>query len=402
MDRFDVIVIGTGGMGAAALMHLAARGMRVCGLDRFPPGHDRGSSHGQTRLIRLAYFEHPDYVPLLRRAYGLWRDLEAATGQSLLIESGLLMAGPAAGQVIAGALTSAAIHSLEIEPLTAREAMARWPSIRLPEEWTAVHEAQAGYLFVEECVRAHAAEAVRLGARIDHGSAVRNWQALERGDGSSHVIVETDGGRYAADRLVITAGAWATDLLKLPALPLRVLRKSLFWYAADARVQSAYAAGSLPCFAFDGPTGFFYGFPAIDGRGVKIAEHTGGIPVTDPRDVNRAIDAHERERMETVIATHLPALEGRLTDHTTCLYTMSPDGHFVVGVHPQHPCVAIAAGFSGHGFKFASVMGEILADLAIDRKTTHPIGFLSPLRPTSRLTASGSEPPQFLTHILDS
>jgi len=391
MERFDAIVIGTGGMGAAALMHLAARGARVCGLDRFPPGHDRGSSHGQTRLIRLAYFEHPDYVPLLRRAYELWRELETASGRPLLVESGLLMAGPPDGEVLAGAVASATIHSLPIERMTSHEAMCRWPGIRLPEEWAAVHEARAGYLFVEECVRTHAAEAVQLGARIEHGDLVRGWRSVGPDGSGGHVVVETDRGSYAADRLVVTPGAWAADLLQLPSLPLRVLRKSLFWYGPEAAVRGNHAAENLPCFAFDAPTGFFYGFPSIDARGVKIAEHTGGTPVDDPLAVDRGIDARERARLEAVVATHLPAVSGHLTDHAVCLYTMSPDGHFVVGHHPQHARVTIAAGFSGHGFKFASVMGEVLADLALAGKTALPIGFLSPKRFFSGENSPGSK-----------
>jgi len=380
MQRFDVIVIGTGGMGAAALMHLAARGARVCGLDRFPAGHDRGSSHGQTRLIRMAYFEHPDYVPLLRRAYALWQALEAATGRSLLVESGLLMAGPADGEVVAGSLRSAAIHGLSVERMTTAEASARWPSFRLPEDWVAVHEPCGGYLMVEECVRAHAAEAVRMGARIGPGTTVRGWRTVGSGDHGGHLIVDTDSGSYAADSLVITPGAWAADLLQLPTPPLRVLRKSLFWFEPEPAVRAAHAAGRLPCFAFDGPTGFFYGFPAIDGRGVKAAEHSGGMPVTDPLAVDRDIDPAELGRVEAVLAAHLPGVHGRLQAHATCLYTMSPDHHFLVGLHPGHARVALAAGFSGHGFKFASVMGEILADLALEGRTGHPIGFLAPGR----------------------
>ena len=229
-------------------------------------------------------------------------------------------------------------------------------------------------------MRAHAAEAVRLGARIETGAAVRGWRTVGPDGGNGHVVVETDRGSYAADTLVVTAGAWAADLLQLPSLPLRVLRKSLFWYQPEAAVRRDHAAGSLPCFAFDTPTGFFYGFPAIDDRGVKIAEHTGGTPVADPLAVDREIDAGERMRVEAALAAHLPGVCGPLTEHAACLYTMSPDGHFVVGLHPQHARVAIGAGFSGHGFKFASVMGEILADLAVDGKTAHPIGFLSPER----------------------
>ncbi len=375
MQRFDVIVVGLGGIGSAAAFHLASRGARVLGLDRFPIAHDRGSSHGQTRLIRLAYFEHPDYVPLLRRAYALWHDLEARTGEPLLVESGLLMAGPGDGPVITGALASAAAHGLDVERLTAREACNRWPVFALPGSWEAVHERQAGYLFVERCVAAHAAAAERAGATLETAVQVHGWRT--DGDG---VIVTTDRGEWAADRLVLAPGPWAAGLLQLPALGLSVLRKSLFWYRPAAAASPSLAAGACPCFAFDAPAGFFYGFPSIDARGVKIAEHSGGRPVADPLNVDRTVDAAEEHAIESVIASHLPTLGSSRADHAVCLYTMSPDHHFVVGLHPDHDRVAIAAGFSGHGFKFASVMGEALADLALTASTPLPLGFLSPRR----------------------
>jgi monomeric sarcosine oxidase len=375
----DVIVIGTGGMGGAAALHLARRGVRVLGLDRFPVPHNRGSSHGQTRLIRLAYYEHPDYVPLLRRAYGLWHDLEREAGRRLLVESGLVMAGPAAGAVIAGALASARTHGLAVERLTAAEVTARWPAVRVPEAWDVVHESTAGYLHVEECVRAHAAAATRAGAELRSGLTVHGWRVA--GDG---VVVETDAGRFTAARLVLCPGAWAAGVLQLPAVPLPVLRKSLFWYAASPGHEAEHAAGRLPCFAFDTAAGFFYGCPALDGRGVKVANHSGGRTVADPLDLDRAVDAGEQRQIERWLGDHLPGVSRTLTAHAACLYTMSPDQHFVLGLHPAHPQVAIAAGFSGHGFKFASVVGEILADLATTGRTSHPIGFLSPGRFSDR------------------
>ena len=376
MRHFDVIVIGIGGMGAAAALHLARRGARVCGLDRFAPGHDRGSSHGQTRLIRLAYYEHPDYVPLLRRAYDLWRELEVSAGRPLLVESGLLLAGPPSSEVVGGTVASAAIHALPLERLTVAEAARRWPQVRLPDGWDVVHEPRGGYLFVEECVRAHAAAAVRAGAVLEANVAVRDWRI----DAAGHVVVETDAGDFTADRLVVAAGSWAAGLLRLPAVRLDVLRKSLFWYEPPAASRAELAAGRLPCFGFDGPEGFFYGFPALPDAGLKIAEHTGGTPVADPLHVDRRIDPAERRRVEDVLAARLPDAGTRLAAHATCLYTMSPDGHFIVGRHPLHPQVAVAAGFSGHGFKFAAVIGEILADLTTAGHSSLPIGFLSPLR----------------------
>lgn len=377
MPGCDAIVVGTGGIGAAAAYHLAARGARVIGIDRFPPVHDRGSSHGHTRLIRKAYFEHPDYVPLLLRAYELWRELEQAVGRSLLVESGLVIGGPPDGEVVKGVLRSAEIHSLPIESMTPAEASARWPAIRMPDDWAAVHEASGGYLFVEECVRAHIEAAQRAGATFEHGVTVRSWRAADGG-----VIVETDRGTVSADRLVLTPGPWAADLLRMPCLPLQVLRKSLFWYEPSA--GPAVTAGEFPCFAFDAPTGFYYGFPALDDRGLKIAEHSGGRPIADPLEVDPTIDAGEQSRVEAVLADHLPGVGRRCLAHKTCLYTMSPDSHFAVGSHPDEPRVAVAAGFSGHGFKFASVMGEIMADIVLGdtaaRASAHPIGFLSPRR----------------------
>jgi len=375
----DVIVLGTGGMGTAACAHLAARGATVIGLDRFPLAHDRGSSHGQTRLIRQAYFEHPDYVPLLLEAYRLWRWLEEATGTRLLVESGLLLAGPENGEAVAGALHAAAIHRLPVERLAAGAARQRWPAFAL-DDFLAVWEPAAGYLLVEECVRAHADVAKRHGARCEEGVAIHRWHAGARG-----IAVDTDQGTFHADRLVITPGAWAADLLELPSVALEVLKKTLCWYRPPAEHRATFAAGhepgtGLPCFAFDTPAGFYYGFPALDDRGVKMAEHTGGTPVADPLALDRSLDRAEAARVAAVARARLPTLGSDLVHHVACLYTMTPDAHFLIGLHPQHSRVAIAAGFSGHGFKFASVVGAILADLALDGSTSQPIGFLAPNR----------------------
>jgi len=374
MECFDVVVAGTGGMGAAAACQLARRGVRVLGLDRFPIAHDRGSSHGQTRLIRLAYYEHPDYVPLLERAYALWYELAGASGRSLIVESGLVMAGPAGCDLVTGAERSARVHGLSLERLDAAAARCRWPTLAFPFGWDVVHEPRGGYLLVEECVRAHAEWAARAGAELRAGVTVRGWRAA-----GASLVVETDRGAIAADRLVVCPGAWATDVVRLPTIGFRVLRKSLFWYG-PADVGGAHGAGQLPCFAFDTAAGFYYGFPAIDGRGVKLAEHTGGRELANPAAFDRTVDAAEERAVEAFLEAHLPDLPRRRTEHVACLYTMSPDSHFVLGLHPDEPRVAVAAGFSGHGFKFASVIGEALADLAMDGRTSHPIGFLSPRR----------------------
>lgn len=388
MPSVEVIVLGTGAMGMAACAALAGRGARVVGLDRFPVAHDRGSSHGATRLIRQAYFEHPDYVPLLLEAYDLWRDLEEETGRELLERSGLLLAGAPDGEAVAGAQRAANLHALPLERLSAAETRRRFPRFRLADDEIGLWEPAAGYLRVEACVCAFADVAIRRGARLESGVTVLGW----REEGAAFAV-DTDRGTYRADRLVITPGAWAPDLLRLAGMPFTVLRKTLFWFRPDAPGAADFATGRLPCFAFDSPAGFFYGFPALDASGVKIAEHTGGVVVADPLALDRSLDADELARVAAVARARLPGLGTTFERHAVCMYTMTPDAHFCLGLHPGHPRVAIAAGFSGHGFKFTSVVGETLAELALDGATTRPIGFLAPDRFARGATAVSSPPP---------
>jgi len=398
MTMFDAIVVGLGGIGSAAVAHIARRGGRVLGIDRFTPPHDRGSSHGQTRLIRLAYFEHPDYVPLLARAFQLWDDLAAERGRRLLARTGLLLAGPAEGEVIAGTDRAAREHALSVERLSAAEAEHRWPAFQIPPDWRAIHEPQAGALFVEDCVRAHLEAARAAGATLLCDTTVTACHL----DGARPSL-ETGEGRFLARRLVLCPGAWAGDLTRQPGplgIEFEVLRKPLFWLRPTAggprepsgaggdRVPQGFDEETLPCFGFDTPEGFFYGMPAFDERGVKVACHSGGRTITAPTALDRSVDPAERLAIDRWADTHLPALAAAhgatLTDHVACLYTMSPDRHFLVGPHPADERVILAAGFSGHGFKFAPVIGEALADLALEGRTRLPIGFLDPARYQSR------------------
>ncbi len=240
IPTFDVIVLGVGGVGSAALDQLARRGLRVLGLDRFPPGHDRGSSHGRTRLIRQAYFEHPDYVPLLKRAYELWADLSARAGKTLYHPVGVLQAGRPDGTVVPGVLASARRHGLDVEELSEEQIAARFSGLRVPPPLVAVFERQAGYLDVEDCVREAARQAVEQGAVVQIGESVRAWKA----DGSG-VLVETDRGTYRATSLIVSAGAWAGTLLADLGIRFEVVRKSLYWYSAPSssiRRPSAFRA----------------------------------------------------------------------------------------------------------------------------------------------------------------
>jgi sarcosine oxidase len=381
MQHFEVIVLGIGGVGSAALDQLAQRGVRALGIDRFHPPHDQGSTHGHTRVIRQAYFEHPDYVPLLAQSYRLWHSLEQRAGKHLYHEVGLIEIGPNDGIVVPGVLRAATEHNLTVHNLTPKEIISRWPGLGVASDVAGVFEPAAGYLLVEDCVAAHLSIAEAAGATLVTGTTVHAWTATE-----GEVRVQTDRGEFAANRLIITAGPWAAQLLADLNIPISIRRKSLFWFATD-KPEYDVSAG-FPVFLFEIPHRFsleqtpnshsvFYGFPKIDHRGVKLAEHGGGRAVDDPLVVDRSIDLNEQQRLSKVLTEWLPGVTRRVTDHAVCLYTMSPDEHFVVDRHPIHPQVVFAAGLSGHGFKFTPALGSALADLALDGKTRLPIDFLS-------------------------
>lgn len=377
MQTCDVLVLGVGGVGAAALDHLARRGLSVIGLDRWQPGHDQGSSHGETRVIRKAYFEHPDYVPLLERAYQLWGELEQDCGQPLFVRCGVLEVGPADGVVVPGVLASAQQHQLAVESLTAAEVTRRYPGFVVPADHIAVFERDAGFLYVERSLQSHVQHAIAAGARLQLGETIRSW-ALQ----GTSVEVVTDRETYSADRVVITAGAWAGQLLRDLGVPFQILRKTLYW---QRTTDSSYDTDSgVPCFLFETPEGAFYGFPAIDGLGVKAAEHTGGLPLATPEAIDRRDDPGERARLQGFTRMHLPRLSTEVTRFATCFYTMTPDQNFVVDHWPSAPQVVFAAGLSGHGYKFASVLGEVLADLCTSGQTSLPVEFLRADRPGLR------------------
>jgi sarcosine oxidase len=380
--NYDVIVLGIGGMGAATVFELARRGRRVLGLEQFDLGHDRGSSHGQTRVIRKAYFEHPNYVPLLRRAYQRWYDLEQRQGRHLFTECGGLYIGHPTGELVSGVRRSAKEHGLTIEEVSAAEMRRRYPAFHLGEEYVGVLEPGAGFLYVEHSVVAHVEEAIRLGAELRPNEAVLSWEASATG-----VTVRTEGGTYSAARLIVTAGAWASRMLADLGLPLTVRRKVLLWYATadDALLRRDV----FPIYMAETPQGFYYGFPVIDGNGHKLARHDGGDVVSDPARVNRDVSPADEEDVHQFLARHLPTVDGPLRHSRVCMYTLTPDEHFIIDVHPEHSNVAVAAGFSGHGFKFASVVGEVLADLAEKGKTELPIDMFR----LSRFRGPGGAPP---------
>jgi len=369
----DAIVIGLGAMGSAAALALARRGARVLGLDRHAPPHAHGSSGGGTRIIREAYFEHPAYVPLVQRAYELWDALARDTGRALRRETGGLMIGPPDGVLVRGALRSAATHALHFEAWSAAQLAARVPVFRPPAGTVAVWEPRAGALFPEACVAAQLEAAARAGAELRPSEPAVAWEA----DGEG-VAVRTATETLRAAHLVLAAGAWTARLVADLALPLRVQRQVQLWFAPIARAE-AFAPERFPIYIWeDQPGRFIYGFPDL-GQGIKIARHQEG-EVTDPDATPRPVDDRDVTPMRDVIARLMPEANGTLRASAICLYTNAPDGHFVLGVHPAHPQVLLASPCSGHGFKFAPVIGETLAELALEGRTRHELRLFAPDR----------------------
>jgi sarcosine oxidase len=374
MTSYDVVVLGIGGFGSAACCHAARRGANVLGLEQFTPAHDRGSSHGETRIIRQAYFEHADYVPLLLRAYDLWRDLERQTERRLLTQAGLLISGPADRTAVPGTKQAARQHQLPLEEMSAEEAQRRFPQFRFPDDHEVVFEAAAGYLAVEECTRAHMELAERLGADLRFQTPAASWES----DGRT-VTVRTDREKFHGKTLILTAGPWAARCLGGLDVPLRVVRKYVGWF--PVRPERADVCRGGPTFFFELGERQFYGFPSLDGRTMKMAEHTGGQTVDDPHVVERGQSPQDVAPMAKFVERCLPAVEPTPVRHSVCMYTLTPDHHFIVDRHPHFENVFVACGFSGHGYKFTPVLGDVLAELALTGRTNAPIGFLRMDRP---------------------
>jgi sarcosine oxidase len=366
MTTFDVVVVGLGAMGSAAVASLAKRGCRVLGIDKFAPGHDRGSSHGATRIIRLGYFEHPAYVPLLRAAYPLWRELAAKSGLPLVNITGIVEIGAPDSALVAGTLRASRLHGLAHDVLDAAALMRRFPAFRVPSGYVGVFQPDGGFLRAESAIRAQLALARDCGAQLRIGEDV---VAVDpRGAG---VRVVTPGGAVEAGCAIVAAGPWLKSVLPgLPA-PIRVTRQVLAWFAP--RDRALFAPDCFPVFLLQNADGIFYGFPDDGTGGVKVAKHHHADEGVDPDRCDRDVSAADETIIRAVLAAHLPAADGWRLAATTCLYTVTPDGDFILDRLPGHQAIIVASPCSGHGFKFAPVIGEILADLAVSGSTPHDI-----------------------------
>ncbi|MEP6644887.1 MAG: N-methyl-L-tryptophan oxidase [Acidobacteriaceae bacterium] len=373
----NVIVIGLGAMGSAVAQHLAERGCRVRGFDLFTPPHSHGSSHGLTRILRRAYFEDYRYVPLLIRSFELWQKLEADSGERLLHLPGALVVGPVDGQLVKLSAASAAQFALPHELLDAKELQRRYSVFNIKRDTHGVLERNAGYLLPEKCVEQQLRLAAKSDAQLHTNEPVLDWQAEKNGSG---VSVRTAKGNYSADHLVITAGPWAPQVLASLELPLHTTRQVVYWFSPSESIDP-FREDRLPVYLFEAEGNdelTLYGFPLTgpDEEGIKVALH-GSKEFCTPDTICRDIRPADEQSIRKRLAKTIPALAGRMLRAETCLYTMTPDEHFLLGTLPETPRVSIATGFSGHGFKFAPVIGEIMADLVLKGSTTWDLNLFS-------------------------
>ena len=372
-ERYDTIVLGIGGMGSAALYHLARQGRRVLGIERFDIPNDRGSSHGVNRIIRLAYSEHPSYVPLLYRSYELWRELQQSAGEQLLYITGGIDAGTPGSPVFEGSLRSCQEHGLSHEILTSTELRRRFPGYRLPQDTMAVFQSEGGFLLSEKCIVAHVTLAQALGAEVHGRESVSEWEPLQSG-----VRVTTDRGSYEADTLVITSGAWSGTHISYLADLAVPERQVLAWF--QPKQPELFTPQTFPVFNVLVEEGRFYGFPVFSIPGLKVGKYHHLGEQTDPDELDREPHQRDEEVLRSFVELYFPEAAGPTMALKVCMFTNSPDEHFIIGRHPQYAQVSLAAGFSGHGFKFCSLVGEVLADLAHKGETSHDISMFDPTR----------------------
>lgn len=360
-SSYNAIVVGLGAVGSAAVYHLVQRGQRVLGLDRFAPPHTLGSTHGGSRIIRKAYFEGDYYVPLIERAYTLWQELEAASGQSMLHITGGLNIGPVDGYVAKGAEATAEAYGLAYERLSAAETQARFPAFRVPDDHACIWESDAGWLHPEACIQAHLDQARRHGAALHNEELVISWHI----DGSG-VQVTTTKATYRADRLVLCAGGWIKDLLSKLEAVLVIERQVNGWFHPRANAAHLDPA-HCPIYLWEyAPGTLLYGFPNL-GRGVKAGIHHQGERVPHPDDLQRTPTDADLTALRDVLGRLLPDAVGVLADAATCFYTDTPDEHYLIDRHPVHTQVVYASACSGHGFKASNAIGEVLADMALEQ-----------------------------------
>ncbi len=375
--HFDVIVVGVGSMGAATCFSLASRGVKVLGLEQFDLVHENGSHAGQSRMVRKAYFEHPDYVPLLEKTYALWSDLEEMAGKKLFHKTGIFYAGPKKNELLEGVKLSAQKYDIPLEHLNEKDCAKRFPSFKLPHDYEYLLEPDAGYVIPEEVVKRYCDLAISKGATILENQRVESWT-----DVNNTVTLKTRTTTYTAKKIIFTAGGFTQRLLPFLKTRLVTRRQVICWF--QPKNPAWFTSEKFPCFLYTTPDlpASFYGFPMLplgNGSGlmgIKIGYHAPGDAI-DPYELHNFDREKESKMIKEFMSVYIP--EGFQTVQTvkSCIYTYSDDGDFILENHREHKNVSLACGFSGHGFKFAPLVGEILADLSLEGKTDNPIAFLS-------------------------
>jgi len=373
--NYDVIVIGVGSMGSSACYQIAKQGHSVLGLEQFDIPHEMGSHTGQSRIIRKAYFEHPNYVPLLERAYQNWQTLEQEISNQIYFKTGLLYFGPNNHMLIKGTQKSAIKYSIEVNELSQVEQLRKFPQFKIPESYTNLIEVDAGFVTPERAILSFTKQALKYKAEIHTKEKTLEWS---KKDGI--IQVKTNKQIYKCKKLVLTTGAWTSKFSNLKNL--EVTRQIMAW--AQPKKPNMFELNNFPCWTFADPSvnGIYYGFPSLpsssfeEPTGIKFAHHTKG-KITDPDIVNKNISKEEEKKLVKAIQKFIPNGVKSITGVKTCLYTYSPDEDFILDFYKNNEDIVIASGFSGHGFKFASVIGEILSELVTKGKSIHPINFLN-------------------------
>lgn len=380
--RYDAIVLGLGGMGSAALCALAGRGRSVLGIEQFDLAHELGSSGAGVRIYRFAQFLHPNYVPLMRFAFEQWARLERDAGEQLLFRTGGLDIGTPATEVVRGSKQACALHALPHEVLSAKEVQRRFPAWQLSAGQEAVYQPDAGLIPADRAVLAHISVALQLGADVRMRERVT--RLTERAD---HVVVETTSGRYEAGQVVVAAGPWAAEWATSIGARLVPERQVVGWFAP--RMNTLFRRGNFPVFVIEDESGNHYGIPEHDRPGLKLGRHGHRNEATTPAGINRDIDAEDAAILTRFTERYFGDRLGGALALKTCLYTNTPDSHFVVDRLPEHRRTWLAGGFSGHGYKFCAGIGEILADLVVDGSTRQDISLFSARRLSPARVSAG-------------
>ncbi len=383
MAAFDVVVVGLGAMGSAALFNLARQGRRVVGIEQFEPGHERGSSHGESRIIRLSYFEHPSYVPLARRSLEKWRELEQVSGQTILTVTGVLEAGYPGSPIVSGSLEASRQHGLTHEVLSAADITRRFPAFKVPSSWAGLFQPEGGFLRPELAIRHVVRQAERHGAETRTGARVLGIEPFGAG-----VRVRTEAEVIEAGSVIVAAGAWIGDFAPELKPHLKITRQVLGWFSPLE--PSFFTPDRCPVFLLESEDDACYGFPDFAGTGVKTASHREGATLSAAQALAQDGGPADEEQIRRMLSLAMPDANGPLRQMRTCMYTRTPDEDFVIDLSPVDPRIVLASPCSGHGFKFASVIGEVLADLALGRASRSDISRFRIGRFAAQSVPSGS------------